>query len=202
MAVALVFAFLTFEAIRQGVTNAVITGFGVTVVALAGAAACLAWLAHREEIVSHRRLRSLAATDAQWRAAQRKRTPLPVLFKDIDPFVRTSRKGWRVARALPFTPRISVHCQTWRGELRTSRGASIVATFPVRARSGMTASMRVSRDELLAVTRGDRRTMPKAPGRQRTPRSDQGEGYRRTRQAITAALHHAANLKDYPSSGL
>ena len=52
MAVALVFAFLTFEAIRQGVTNAVITGFGVTVVALAGAAACLARLAHREEIVS------------------------------------------------------------------------------------------------------------------------------------------------------
>ncbi|WP_175054740.1 hypothetical protein [Paraburkholderia sediminicola] len=47
MAVALVFVFLTFEAIRQGVTNAVITGFGVTVAALAGAAACLAW-PHRD----------------------------------------------------------------------------------------------------------------------------------------------------------
>lgn len=88
MAVALVFAFLTFEAIRQGVTNAVITGSGVTVVALAGAAACLARLAHREEIVSHRRLRSLATTDAQWRATQRKRVPLPVLFIDIDSFKR------------------------------------------------------------------------------------------------------------------
>ncbi|MDR6484656.1 DNA ligase D [Paraburkholderia terricola] len=79
--------------------------------------------------------------------------------------------------------------------LRNSRGASTVAPFPVRARSGMAVSMPVSWDEVKDVRRGDEWTMRKAIARQRTLRTDPWEGYWRTRQGITAAMRRAVGMR-------
>jgi bifunctional non-homologous end joining protein LigD len=79
--------------------------------------------------------------------------------------------------------------------LRNSRGASTVAPFSVRARSGMAVSMPVSWDEVKTVTRGDEWTMQKALARQRTLGADAWDGYWRTRQGITAAMRRAVGMK-------
>src|SRR6185437_7861937 len=52
--------------------------------------------------------------------------------------------------------------------LRNSRGASMVAAFSVRARSGMGVSMPVLWDEIREVSRGDEWTMRTARERQRS----------------------------------
>ena len=78
--------------------------------------------------------------------------------------------------------------------LRNSRGASTVAPFSVRARSGMAVSMPVSWDELRTVERGDQWTMKKAVARQRTLNADPWEGYWRARQGITAAMRRAVGM--------
>src|SRR6185437_7746059 len=64
--------------------------------------------------------------------------------------------------------------------LRNSRGASTVAPFSVRARSGMCVSMPVSWDQLKDVSRGDEWTMRKAIERQRALKWDPWEGYWRS----------------------
>jgi bifunctional non-homologous end joining protein LigD len=79
--------------------------------------------------------------------------------------------------------------------LRNSRGASTVAPFSVRARSGMCVSMPVSWDQLKDVSRGDEWTMRKAIERQRALKSNPWEGYWRTRQGITAAMRRAVGMK-------
>ena len=79
--------------------------------------------------------------------------------------------------------------------LRNSRGASTVAPFSVRARSGMAVSMPVSWDELKTVERGDHWTMKKAVARQRTLHADPWEGYWRARQGITATMRRAVGMK-------
>jgi bifunctional non-homologous end joining protein LigD len=78
--------------------------------------------------------------------------------------------------------------------LRNSRGASTVAVFSVRARSGMGVSMPVSWDELGAVRRGDEWTMSKAVERQRSLKADPWMGYWQARQGITAAMWRAVGL--------
>ncbi|WP_084534247.1 DNA ligase D [Paraburkholderia dilworthii] len=78
--------------------------------------------------------------------------------------------------------------------LRNSRGASTVAAFSVRARSGMGVSMPVSWDELQEVSRGDEWTMRKAVERQRSLNADPWEGYLTTRQGITAAMRRAVGI--------
>jgi bifunctional non-homologous end joining protein LigD len=77
--------------------------------------------------------------------------------------------------------------------LRNGRGASTVAPFSVRARSGMGVSMPVSWDEIKTVTRGDEWTMRKAIERQRSLRVD--PWYWRTRQGINAAMRRAVGMK-------
>ncbi|NVI04132.1 DNA ligase D [Paraburkholderia youngii] len=79
--------------------------------------------------------------------------------------------------------------------LRNGRGASTVAPFSVRARSGMAVSMPVSWDELRRVGRGDEWTMRKAIERQRSLKFDPWEDYWRTRQGITAAMRRAVGMK-------
>lgn len=78
--------------------------------------------------------------------------------------------------------------------LRNSRGASTVAAFSVRSRSGMGVSMPVSWDELKDVTRGDEWTMSKAVERQRSLTVDPWHGYWQTRQGITAAMRRAVSI--------
>ncbi|WP_052369591.1 DNA ligase D [Paraburkholderia caledonica] len=78
--------------------------------------------------------------------------------------------------------------------LRNSRGASTVAAFSVRSRSGMGVSMPVSWDELKDVTRGDEWTMSKALERQRSLTVDPWHGYWQTRQGITAAMRRAVSI--------
>jgi bifunctional non-homologous end joining protein LigD len=79
--------------------------------------------------------------------------------------------------------------------LRNGRGASTVAPFSVRARSGMAVSMPVSWDEIKTVTRGDEWTMRKAIERQRSLKADPWDGYWRTRQGINAAMRRAVGMK-------
>ncbi|MCO4880997.1 DNA ligase D [Paraburkholderia caribensis] len=79
--------------------------------------------------------------------------------------------------------------------LRNSKGASTVAPFSVRARSGMAVSMPVSWDELKDVGRGDQWTMSQAVKRQRTLSDDPWAAYWRTRQGITAAMRRAVGMK-------
>ncbi|NVH78304.1 DNA ligase D [Paraburkholderia sp. JPY432] len=79
--------------------------------------------------------------------------------------------------------------------LRNGRGASTVAPFSVRARSGMAVSMPVSWDELRRVGRGDEWTMRKAIERQRSLKFDPWEDYWRARQGITAAMRRAVGMK-------
>ncbi|XUW93661.1 DNA ligase D (plasmid) [Burkholderia sp. M6-3] len=78
--------------------------------------------------------------------------------------------------------------------LRNGRGASTVAAFSVRARSGMGVSMPVSWDELKEVSRGDEWTMRKAVQRQRSLASDPWQGYWHTRQGVTAAMRRAVGM--------
>ncbi|TGP40301.1 DNA ligase D [bacterium M00.F.Ca.ET.228.01.1.1] len=78
--------------------------------------------------------------------------------------------------------------------LRNSRGASTVAAFSVRARSGMGVSMPVSWDELQQVSRGDQWTMRRAVERQRSLNADPWDGYWNTRQGITAAMRRAVGM--------
>ncbi|ACC73881.1 DNA ligase D [Paraburkholderia phymatum] len=79
--------------------------------------------------------------------------------------------------------------------LRNGKGASTVAPFSIRARSGMAVSMPVAWDELADVRRGDEWTMSQAVKRQRSLRADPWEGYWRTRQGITAAMRRAVGIK-------
>jgi len=79
--------------------------------------------------------------------------------------------------------------------LRNSRGASTVAPFSVRARSGLAVSMPVSWDELKEVTRGDQWTMRTAVERQRALGADPWDGYWRCRQGITVAMRRAVKMK-------
>ncbi|MBP0588286.1 DNA ligase D [Paraburkholderia sp. LEh10] len=79
--------------------------------------------------------------------------------------------------------------------LRNGKGASTVAPFSVRARSGMAVSMPVAWDELSDVQRGDQWTMSQAIKRQRSLGADPWEGYWRTRQGITAAMRRAVRIK-------
>lgn len=78
--------------------------------------------------------------------------------------------------------------------LRKCGGASTVAAFPVRARSGMGVSMPVSWDELKEVSRGEEWTMLKAVQRQRSLGSDPWQGYWQTRQGVTATMRHAVGM--------
>ena len=103
-AAALVFAFLTVESTLRGVTNAILSGYAITIVALAAAATLLSRFAHSEELLNHRKLRKLARTDAltglanwksldaaltaKWGIARRKGVPLSVILVDIDHFKR------------------------------------------------------------------------------------------------------------------
>jgi len=59
----------------------------------------------------------------------------------------------------------------------------------------MAVSMPVSWDEVKTVTRSDEWTMQKALARQRTLGADAWDGYRRTRQGITAAMRRAVGMK-------
>jgi bifunctional non-homologous end joining protein LigD len=79
--------------------------------------------------------------------------------------------------------------------LRNGRSASTVAAFSVRARPGMAVSMPIAWDELKDVKGGDQWTMAQAVHRQRTLTADPWEGYRRTRQGITAAMRRAVGMK-------
>lgn len=79
--------------------------------------------------------------------------------------------------------------------LRNSRGASTVAPFSVRARSGMAVSMPISWDELREVKRGDEWTMRGAIARQRSLGANPWAGYWQTRQGINAAMRRAVGMK-------
>ncbi|WP_456291110.1 non-homologous end-joining DNA ligase LigD [Paraburkholderia strydomiana] len=78
--------------------------------------------------------------------------------------------------------------------LRNSRGASTVAAFSVRARSGMGVSMPVSWDELKEVSPGDEWTMQKAIQRQRSLKVDLWQGHWQIRHGITAAMRRAVAM--------
>jgi len=78
--------------------------------------------------------------------------------------------------------------------LRNSRGASTVAAFSVRARSGMGVSMPVSWDEIREVSRGDEWTMRTAIERQRSLTADPWPDYWQTRQGVTAAMRRAVGM--------
>src|ERR1700726_2896691 len=79
--------------------------------------------------------------------------------------------------------------------LRNSKGASTVAAFSARARSGMGVSMPVAWEELKDVRGADQWHIGNAPQRMRSLRSDPWEGYHRTRQGITAAMRRAVGMK-------
>jgi bifunctional non-homologous end joining protein LigD len=79
--------------------------------------------------------------------------------------------------------------------LRNSRGASTVAPFSVRARSGMAVSMPIAWQEVESVTRGDEWTMREAIAHQRSLGADPWDGFWRTRQGITAAMRRAVGMK-------
>ncbi len=78
--------------------------------------------------------------------------------------------------------------------LRNSRGASTVAAFSVRARSGMGVSMPVSWDEIREVGRGDEWKVRTAIERQRSLKADPWSGYWQTRQGITALMRRAVGM--------
>nr|WP_309834635.1 hypothetical protein [Caballeronia sp. LZ065] len=69
--------------------------------------------------------------------------------------------------------------------LRNSKGASTVAAFSARARSGLGVSMPVAWDELPAIGAADQWTIKTAAHHQRTQGADPWQGYFRCRQGIT-----------------
>jgi bifunctional non-homologous end joining protein LigD len=79
--------------------------------------------------------------------------------------------------------------------LRNSKGASTVAAFSARARSGMGVSMPIAWEELREIRAGDQWTIHTAISRQRTLGTDPWQGYWRCRQGITAAMRRAIGLK-------
>lgn len=79
--------------------------------------------------------------------------------------------------------------------LRNSKGASTVAAFSARARSGMGVSMPIAWEEVREIKAADQWTIHSAIKRQRTLRADPWQGYARCRQGLTAAMKRAIDLK-------
>lgn len=79
--------------------------------------------------------------------------------------------------------------------LRNSKGASTVAAFSARARSGMGVSMPIAWEELREIKAADQWTIHSAIKRQRTLGADAWQGYARCRQGLTVAMRRAIDLK-------
>ncbi|KXU84352.1 hypothetical protein CR51_42220 [Caballeronia megalochromosomata] len=79
--------------------------------------------------------------------------------------------------------------------LRNSKGASTVAVFSARARTGMGVSMPIAWDELADIGRADQWTIKTAAQRMHSLKADPWEGYHRTRQGITVAMRRAVGLR-------
>lgn len=79
--------------------------------------------------------------------------------------------------------------------LRNSKGASTVAVFSARARSGMGVSMPIAWDELSDIGRADQWTIKTAAQRMHSLRSDPWDGFHRTRQGITVAMRRAVGMR-------
>jgi bifunctional non-homologous end joining protein LigD len=79
--------------------------------------------------------------------------------------------------------------------LRNGKGASTVAAFSARARSGMGVSMPIAWDELKEIGAADQWTIGNAAHRQQTLGADPWQGYFRCRQGITAAMRRAVGLR-------
>jgi bifunctional non-homologous end joining protein LigD len=79
--------------------------------------------------------------------------------------------------------------------LRNSKGASTVAAFSARARSGMGVSMPVAWEELREIRAADQWTIHSAAQRQRPLGADPWQGYWRCRQGLTSAMRRAIGLK-------
>ncbi|SAL45640.1 ATP dependent DNA ligase [Caballeronia sordidicola] len=79
--------------------------------------------------------------------------------------------------------------------LRNSKGASTVAAFSARARSGMGVSMPIAWEELPEIEAADQWTIHSAIKRQRILGADPWQGYARCRQGLTVAMKRAIDLK-------
>ena len=79
--------------------------------------------------------------------------------------------------------------------LRNSKGASTVAVFSARARSGMGVSMPIAWDELKEIGRADQWTIKTAAARMHSLKADPWNGFHRTRQGITVAMRRAVGLR-------
>nr|WP_132459049.1 DNA ligase D [Paraburkholderia sp. BL8N3] len=79
--------------------------------------------------------------------------------------------------------------------LRNGKGATTVAAFSARARSGMGVSMPIHWDELTDVRDACQWTINNAMQRMRSLQADPWHGYHRTRQGITAAMRRAIGMK-------
>jgi bifunctional non-homologous end joining protein LigD len=79
--------------------------------------------------------------------------------------------------------------------LRNSKGASMVAAFSARARSGMGVSMPIAWEELREIKSADQWTIHAAIKRERLLAADPWQGYWRCRQGLTAAMRRAIGLK-------
>jgi bifunctional non-homologous end joining protein LigD len=79
--------------------------------------------------------------------------------------------------------------------LRNSKGASTVAAFSARARSGMGVSMPIAWEELREIRAADQWTIHSAVQRQRSLGADPWQGYWRCRQGLTIAMRRAIGLK-------
>jgi bifunctional non-homologous end joining protein LigD len=79
--------------------------------------------------------------------------------------------------------------------LRNSKGASTVAVFSARARTGMGVSMPIAWDELSDIGRADQWSIKTAAQRMHSLRSDPWDGFHRTRQGITVAVRRAVGLR-------
>jgi bifunctional non-homologous end joining protein LigD len=79
--------------------------------------------------------------------------------------------------------------------LRNSKGASTVAVFSARARSGMGVSMPIAWEELKDIGRADQWTVKTAAQRMHSLKTDPWDGFHRTRQGITVAMRRAVGLR-------
>jgi bifunctional non-homologous end joining protein LigD len=79
--------------------------------------------------------------------------------------------------------------------LRNSKGASTVAVFSARARSGMGVSMPIAWEELKDIGRADQWTIKTAAQRMHSLNTDPWNGFHRTRQGITVAMRRAVGLR-------
>jgi bifunctional non-homologous end joining protein LigD len=79
--------------------------------------------------------------------------------------------------------------------LRNSKGASTVAAFSARSRSGMGVSMPIAWEEIRQVKAADQWTIHTAVARQHSLGGDPWQGYWRCRQGITAAMRRAVEMK-------